>query len=541
VVTPPPPLRRDEAIACGALLLLFVAIRLLAARALAFDLVEPEELLNLRLVAQIADGHAVGELGRYWYTGVGGSTGAGSFVIAVLYLPLGLLMEADLGMARLMGTAWATAGAVLLALLGRHLLGRGGAAAGLAAAVAMPPSWVAWGLMAYGNYVEAATLTLLAAWLLLRAGSAGRPAPWMAGFGFVAAFSGWFCVSGWPPAALLAAAAAWMLRKQPTALAAAAGGAVVALGPMIAGFGPSAAVASPVSSGEVGAVVSSVLGDPVGWPRVVLGSWFGLPLLEWREVAAEDWAPAWQRASAPAVLAGSLAAVVALAAWSVPAARAKLGMPVASPVVLALAASALAIPVGLTMIGVGPDSLDVEQLYFYDGRRAALVYPVIALGLAVVGWRLWATGIGGRLVIALWLATSAATTGTMILAAEAPEGTLHPARYMLCPADEPVLRSGVCIDALWEDQVGALEALVVRDDLAATDARREALMGFGALIREDEELCRPGSPPGGEWGSFGYGAAIATGCKGRLEELCAGAPEPERCREGAQWAVGLGR
>ncbi len=530
-------LARDETIACGVLLGLFVLVRLLAAQALAFDLVEPEELLNLRLVRQIAEGHAVGDLGAYWYTGVGGNTGAGPWVISALYLPLGLLMEADLGMARVMGTLWSTAGALLVALLGRELLGRGGAAAGLTSALAMPPSWAAWGLMAYGNYVEAAVLTLLAAWLLMRAaGTSARAPAWAAGFGFVAVFSGWFCVSAWPPAGLLAAAAVWLLRANLPALGAAAGGAVVALAPMILGFEPSAEVASPVGGDAVGAVFQSVLGDPLGWPGVVLGSWFGLPLLEWRETMPQDWAAGWQITAAPAALALGLAAVIAALVWSVPPIARRLAMPAASPVMLALAASAVAIPAGLTAIGVGPDSMDVEQLYFYDGRRAALVYPVVGLALAAVGWKLWQLGIGGKIVIAIVLLGSAATTGTMIIAAAAPAETLHPVRYMLCPAEEPVLQSGVCVDALWEDQVAALEALVVREELAAVDARREALMGFGALIREDEESCRPGNVPGGEWGSFGFGAAVATGCEARLDELCGGAPDVDRCRNGAAWA-----
>lgn len=530
---------RAELATCGVLLGLFVLVRLLASSALAFDLVEPEELLNLRLVRQVAEGHAVGAWGAYWYTGVGGNTGAGPFVISVLYLPLGLLLEADLGMARVMGTLWSTAGAVLLALLGRELLGRGGAVAGLTSALTMPPSWVAWGLMAYGNYVEASVLTLLAAWLLTRAGRADGPLPWAAGFGFVAAFSGWFCVSAWPPAGLLGGAAVWMLRGHPRALVAATGGALGALGPMLLGFEPASGVASPVGSDAVGAVARSVLSDPGAWPGIALGSWFGLPLLEWRETMAQDWAAGWQQSLAPGVLAASLGGVIAAAAWSIPAIGRRIGMPPASPVMLALAASALAIPVGLTAIGVGPDSVDVEQLYFYDGRRAALVYPVVALSLAAVGWKLWHLGVAGRVGVVAWVIGSALTTGTMIVSAESPEQTLHPVRYMLCPAEEPVLQSGVCVDALWEDQVAALEALVLRDDLAAIDDRRAALMGFGALVREDEESCRAGSVPGGEWGSFGYGAAVATGCQDRLEELCGGVPQGDRCRAGAEWARGL--
>jgi hypothetical protein len=185
--------------------------------------------------------------------------------------------------------------------------------------------------------------------------------------------------------------------------------------------------------------------------------------------------------------------------------------------------------------------LDLPQLYFYDGRRAAIVYSVVALAGAVIGWKLGQLGIAGRVVIAIWLLGSAATTTTMIVSAEAPPQRLHPVRYMLCPAEEPVLQSGVCVDALWEDQVEALEALAVHEELDAINARREALRGFGALVREDEETCREGGLPGGGWASFGYGAAVATGCGARVAELCAAAPDGSRCLEGATWARELPR
>ncbi len=556
-------MKRDEAIACGLLLLLFVAIRVWAARALAFDLVEPEELLNLRLVRQIAAGHEIGELGRYWYTGVGGNTGAGPFVIAALYVPLGWLMEADLAMCRVMGTLWATAGAVGLALLGRDLLGRGGAAAGLAAALTMPPGWVAWGLMAYGNYVEGAVLTLYAAWALLRATrSDGREQLlWAGGFGFGIAFACWFSVSAAAPALALFAVAFVRWAMSPRCLMAMVAGAIVAFGPALAGFAPAAEVTTPVSSDAVAGVARGVLADPLAWPSIAWGSWFGLPLMEWRETVPEDWAPAWLTALQPLALAVGLAVTVALARWSWPspagwraavprpgagaggtalAPEPRWGLAAGSPVVLALAASALAIPAVLTALGVGPDRVDVEQLYFYDGRRAAMVYVVIALGTAVFGWRLWRGGVVGRAFVGAWVLASVITTGTMLTTAEAPAQALHPVRYMVCPAEEPVLESGVCIDALWEDQVAALEALVLRPELAgATDARREALQGFGALMREDEETCRAGGVPGGEHAAFGFGAGLATACPERVGELCGTTSDDAACRDGAAWAGGL--
>jgi len=526
-------MERRERIACVVLLLAYALLRPLVARALAFDLLDPEELLNLRLVRQLAADAPVGDLGRYWYTGVGGNTGAGSLVISMLYVPLGWFADAGLPMIRAMGLLWSVGAALVMAGLGRELFGRGGAAAGLAAALTLPPSWLAWSVTAYGNYVEAAVLTLLGAWLLLRGLRSERPEPWVAGAGAALSFSAWFGVSAAPPALVLGVVGAALLVKRPKTLAALVVGAAVGYSPALM-IAPASHVGSPIGPEEVRAVFISVLSDPASWPKVFFGSLAAMPVLTWREVAAEDWAAGWQIPLSAVLLRfyvaglGGLYALVIrpdLLGWSDARAprRALAG---------ALAVIALAIPGGLTAVGVGPDGLGVEQLYFFDGRRAALVYPIIALGLAGCGHWLWSLGLPGRIAVGLFGAATLANAA-MILAASVPPPTpFHPERYLVCPAVEPVDEASVCVGSLWEDQVPVLEALVLRPELEPVGRRRDALLGFGALMR-DEDRCDCSGVPAGDEAAFGFGAAVETGCSDdRAAQLCAEFAPGEACDRG---------
>lgn len=542
------PLRRDELIACAALLAGFVVLRILAAPALAFDLLEPEELINLRLVRQLGAGHPVGDLGRYWYTGVGGNVGAGPLVLSVLYLLIRPFAEPDVGAVRLMGTLWACGGAVLLAAVARRLMGRGGAAAGLAAALAMPPSWLAWSLTAKGNYTEAAVLTLLAVWLLLRLdASVGvrRKSCWAGGLGLCLAFSGWYCVSAAPPAVLLALIAPLAVgRRAWPALAALGGGVLVGLLPVIVGFEPVGGGASPASAQEVQELFVSVLSSPGSWPRVFFGALAALPVLGYGEVPPEDWARGWQLATSGWVLRVGVAGAGLLLGLGLVRRRdrEKAGAPDLGPtgraLLLVLAGCALFIPAGLASVGLAPDGLGLPQLHFYEGRRASLVYLVMALGVATGGWMLWRF-TAARVVLGVGLVFAVVNQGMLATSAAPPPDAFHPIRYMLCPAEQPVDEASVCIDALWEDQVAALEALVLRPELEAVDARRQALRGFGALER-DEAWCGVSAVPGGGEAAFGFGVAVVTGCSPqRAAELCDPLPAAEACRAGLDWGDGF--
>ena len=531
---------RAELLTCGALLLAYAALRIAAAWPLAFDLIDPEELLNLRLAWQLAEDQPVGALGQYWYTGAGGAVGAGPLVLSLLYVPLGQLVQLDFAATRAMALGWSLLGAGAFAGLGRQLLGRGGGAAALLAALALPPSWLAWTLTANGNYIEAAAMTLLGAWIVL--GIAG-PVRALLG-GVVLGFSAWFCISAAGPAVLLALAAAWRLRAgtadarasdpqspgaQRTLIALAAG---LALGvvPFAIAFEPLSQTASPVGSDAVWSLIANTARHPASWPAVLASSLSGVPLLSYREVAAADWAPAWLVAAEPLAKAGLWAAFATAAAVAL-----RRGGP--RDLIALGVAVVVGIPVGLTLLGVGPAGGPVEPLYFYDGRRAALVLPVLALGPAAIGHGLWARGAAARCLVLVVAAAALLPSLLLLQASEAPARPFRPAQYLLCPAEQPVERDSVCVDPLWEDQVAVLEALVDRPDLAGVPRRLETLRGFAAVEREQNRCSLARSPGSGD-GWFGAGASLGSGCPAQIESLCAGPGEPA-CREGARWAAGI--
>lgn len=551
---------RAELVACAALLLAYIALRAAAAWPLAFDLLDPEELLNLRLAWQLAEGQPAGDLGQYWYTGAGGAVGAGPLVLSLLYVPLGRFVELDFAATRVLAMGWSLLGALAFAGIGRQLLGRGGGAAALVAALALPPSWLAWTLTANGNYIEASALTLLGAWLALGARGPAR------GFtaGFVLSFSAWFCVSAAGPAALLAGLTAWRLlvggprrsgvlggsaqakaggSPQPNveaghwpragrrAAGALIAGLVVGILPFAIAFEPTAQTASPVASDAVRGLLGATLRQPMIWPSVLWTSLAEVPLLSYREVAAADWAPSWLVALEPAAKAVLWAAFATAAGLALRAGRQRSTVVVGVLIVVG-------VPVGLSLLGVGPEGGPVESLYFYEGRRAALVLPLLALGPAAIGHHLWARGALAKAGVLAVAASALLPSLLLIAGAEAPARPFRPAAYLLCPADAPVERDSVCVDPLWEDQVAVLEALVGRADLADPERRREALRGFGGLDR-DESGCLQSSAPDSESGWFGLGASVGSACPARRSEFCGGGHEAI-CFAGAAWAAGVG-
>ncbi len=556
----PSPLTRKELALCLGLLLIFVGLRIVGASALAFDLLDPEELLNLRLARQLEAGLPLGELGHYWYTGVGGNLGAGSLVLSLLYVPLGWFVELDVGAVRSLASLWAIGAALLMAGIGRCLLGTGGAAAGLGAAVAMPPTWLAWSLSAPGNYFEASVLSLLAAWLLLRC-AAAQPGSsrlaWAGGLGLTLSGSAWFCVSAMPPAALLAGLATGALlsqdRRAATALAA---GLLLGALPWMLGLEPSEDPGSPVSRAELMGALGSTLGSPSDWPAIVAGSYATLPVLAYRDAAPEDWAAGWQLASRSLVVGGSFAAVLACgvgvlgpSSW-----RQKLPLPEPAPggrmIVLVGVALALSLPLGMSCLGVGHETLPGKHLYFWDARRVALVYPIAGLAWGAGAWLLWQlegrARLPSRAVVVILLLATVASQASLVRSAEGPQGSFHPVRYLLCPSEQPAQESAVCITALWEDQVAVLEALVELEPLSSdVEIRRATLQGFGTLER-DEDLCE--LPPGGlrpgphtGWTAFGFGAAAGSGCLDQVQDLCSQSPDGSdgRCHDGARWVEEL--
>jgi len=357
-----------------------------------------------------------------------------------------------------------------------------------------------------------------------------------------------------PPAALLAGLATGaLLSEDRRAAAALAGGLLLGALPWLLGLEPSADPGSPISRAELIGALGSTLGSPSDWPALVAGRYSTLPVLGYRDAAPQDWAASWQIASRGVVVGGSCAAVVACgvgvlapSSW-----REKLPLPGSAPggrmIVLVGVVLALGLPLGMSCLGVGHETLPGKHLYFWDARRVALVYPIAGLAWGAGAWMLWQlegpARLPSRALVVVLLLAAVASQASLVRSAEGPQGPFHPVRYLLCPSEQPAQESAVCITALWEDQVAVLEALVELDPVASdVEIRRATLQGFGTLER-DEDLCE--LPPGGlrpgpqaGWAAFGFGAAAGSGCPGRVQDLCSQAPDgsAERCHDGARWA-----
>jgi hypothetical protein len=544
------PMSRQERLACAAMLAGFVVLRLVGGRTLAFDLLDPEVLLNLRLAQQLQADLPMGELGQYWYTGAGANVGAGPLVMSLLYVPIGWFVESDFSSVRALSLIWATASALAMAGIGRQLLGRGGAAAGMAAALAMPPTWLAWSLGGVGNYWEGAVLTLVMAWATLRLvrGHDG----WSLLVGGLGAFGAWFCVTTIPPAALLLGVV--IVLKRPRALLWLGVGLLVGAVPWMTGLEPTASVASPVGGGEVGGVLKDLLGRPGDWLSVGVGSLLKTPMLAYRDLQGEDWAPGWLLAAAVPLVAASWLALSAVAAVVLgpEAGRRRLGVedvPFGARVLVGAAVlSAIAEPIGLSAMGFAPEGLAVERIWTFVPRRAAIVWPVLALAWAAVGHWAW-RWIPARIAVGALVLFGVAAQILLIQSAPPTPASFHPARYLLCPAEEPVFAERVCVGSLWEDQVAVLEALVQREDLQPWQARRAALLGFGSVER-DEDVCEllGGQADGpalsgrtlAEWASWGVGASAAACGAQRAAEICGQTSAVEDCAEGVVFGSGFG-
>jgi hypothetical protein len=555
---------RGRHLVAAALLTGFVVLRLVAAHHQAIPLTEPEELLNLRLARQILGGYEVGPLGRYWYTGVGGPGGAGTLVLSVLYIPLVALMGPGVWTIRVMGILWALAGALLTAGIARRVFGPPGFLAGLVAALAMPPAWVGFTVMAKGNYVEAAVLTLAAAYALLRAsGSDGRisAGAWSGLAGAVAAFSVWFWPSAAPPTGLLAVAvvACAVLQRRPELAIGALVGAGLGLLPSLAGIAPTQASAAQVGALQASDVLREVLSAPRTWPALVHGSLAGQPLLSLPTAPAWEWAAGWQVNSENVLRALSWALCFGLVAVGASGRLARRLLPAGTwtagtrSVLLALALSALGLPILLGAMGVGPAYLPVRSIYFFDPRRAALVYPVWSLGWA--GALVVVAGLRGRRrvvglgIAGLLVGLQIASAATFARAGRAPSGSFHPELWLICPADTPAEEVAVCVGTVDHHDVPVLEALVADPRLVDPDLRRAALQGYGAVEREDRDCAVAAgtlpseAPPDALEETLWMWEALGIAARGacpypRVDSICAEPTQAvlrDACLRGAAW------
>jgi hypothetical protein len=226
-------------------------------------------------------------------------------------------------------------------------------------------------------------------------------------------------------------------------------------------------------------------------------------------------------------------------------------------------AAGLGVPLLLGVLGVGPDYLPVTQLYFFDPRRAAIVYPLWAIawaGLLVCAWEArgrWRLGISAG--AGAFVLMGVLSAGHYAVAGAGAPPSFHPERYMLCPDTQPVLETAVCIDTLLEEQVEALEALSEDPRLAAPFDRRAVLQGF-ASVTVDDGLCslpgdsvRTDDPPADEASQAmhealvweGVGLAAGASCSPtEVPTICGLSDTPsavQSCQDAAVRAKGLGK
>ena len=483
----------------------------------------------------------------------------------MLYLPIVWILGPGEAALRTMGTLWAVGGAVLLSAIAGELFGPRARLAGLLAALLMPPTWLGFSLMARGNYVEAAVLSLLGLYLLLlsaRLPHGRRGLLTAAGLGWALGFAVWFWPSAWPPSlGLFCLALGVHARTSPRLIGAILAGIVLALSPSLLGFGPSEHPADPIASADRLAALTGLLTSPTSWPGFVATNLWSVPLLEnWSPdlggAAASgtlpDWSAQWQ---------GALRPIQRALNWIV------LGFVGGSllrrPSGLHRATGAgmlglgFGLPLMLGALGVGPTDLAIEQLYFFDPRRAALLYPLWALAWAGVFHHAWqVTGARKRaartMATAAGLAALASVSQYAFSGPERPE-SFHPERYVICPEDEPRHEVAVCIGLLLGEHLPVLDAVLNESRLRTKASQRHLLLGFGsveleappstlppegppeaprAVEQEDSEVRtqRPTDPDGLTW--EGVGLALGASCSPDLVKANCSTARTERLRVG---------
>lgn len=501
----------------GLALVLFVGLRLLVSTRWSVELVDHEQLYNLRLGRQLLGGFELGPLGDYWFTGMAGGTGGGPFLLSLVYVPVVALFGSGVASIHAVALLFDVLTFLGLVGIGHELRGNRGATLAAAAALAAPPSWLWFGLVVKGNYLESAAFIILTIWLLLRASRSGLARD---GFlaGLLAAFGTW--VSALGLVFLLPALVMVRLARARMHLRAVAGGALLGASPFVLGPKPTM-LPEPVFAADVAiSTAVDLLTSPLLWPEFLLRALAGVEVAPLARVASLDSGTA-------------IGPIVAIGMWMCTVAWLFLAVRGRRPAEVWTAGTAVFMSVGLVLalaaIGMGGEELPVSSNYGFDARRLTLVYPLWALAVASLLARL--TEVRARLGTALLLAGVGVAAAALFAGAGAPApDPFRPESYVVCPWHEPKDEVDVCVDPLDRSWVVALEDFVDTIDGSGPVERRAALEGWAAVTSSVLRCGRPRvvQPPAPEtladWWR-GAGAAGTVTCEaGARDRLCETAP-----------------
>lgn len=542
---------------------MFVVLRLVLLRQQTLRILDPEELFNLRLVNQIARGHAIGGIEQYWYGSVVGGAGGGSLVVSWLMVPLSPVLGTGIAVLRFQAMCWALLGAVSAAFVGRSLFGRWGAAGVLLGVAVAPPFLVAGSLASHGNYAEGSSLALLMLALALHRPEGRLALARAVALGALVTFSTWFLPLYVPfyVAAFLLAFVRGLGSK--AAVAALAGGLVLGAVPWVAllHVAPNVPLAEEGPEAPAPGARAEALSRLGAWKGLVIEVATSLQISPdypepedgegWPQVPLPDWAFRSLNWTGSLLL---LAMGVHAARRRRPAGEAPARRRAEVFALLLLGLASVVLPVGLAAIGFGPqgiDDLGVPRVWFWDPRRMILAQWFQAIGVGGAVALLAAAGRAGRgAALVLTIVLLALPGGRTLSAALRGEPIEHPfrvERYGFCPTEEPVQWSEYCAVYTEPDQLEALNELTEHPDLRLPSDLRAALLAYQAVaggwdeecfIEEREPIGAGATAPaiGASWRARGRAIANRECPNADRGSLCDDAPSEELralCRDAA--------
>lgn len=485
---PEAPSRRERQ-ALSALLVAFVTLRLVLIARSPLHLFQGEEFVQLRLYRQIAADLPLDSLTWYAYGDGTGLTGGGSLVLAVLYLAVAPLFGTGYVAIKAMALAWALAGAVGVASLARRTVGPWGGVAAVGALLAMPPAYTVHSSIAWGSHAEGGVVLLGALWAFARIDDGGPAtrARRAVVAGAAAAFATWF----WPPALLAVGPlglATLVLTRGRDRLAWPAG---------FAGVGAALVllVDFNTSLSDGGNSTASIVSTATARIRSV----GPLGLIREFGSAVPFYDVAWTGRWTPGEGLGLIGGFLVTGAWfavagtaRAAARRMRTGLdPFATAALLAAIAASVAVPAVLVLADAAMP------------RRMTPVYLLWAVAFAPLGPRLLERG--GRRAAAAGVLVAGLMVPSWLLALTGPADPVPPLeRWVLCPAGEPRLESGICLRVLGPGHLPVLARLDEDPRITSPSLRIAALraVDMAMAAQDDFALTRALGrchPPGWGW------------------------------------------